>query len=238
LAFRLAILPFLIVTYVLAGVAFPAFAHLSRDLDRMRRAFRATMRVSTCSVFLAGAGLVVLAPYVQVLGTKWAPAVQTARVLGVYVCLRSVAHITTPLLQAVGAPGAVAWLRAAWVAMLALLIGTVGRYGIVAVGVVQVAVAAVLLVAHALTVRRLVGIDVRGFVDDIMRPAVAAVGACLVIALPASRPDAFPYTSWHSFLLLASLMALLYVAILMTIQPSMRHDARLLAARLRPRASS
>src|SRR5437762_3832715 len=44
LAFRIAILPFLLVTYVLAGVSFPLYARLANDLGRVREVFQSLLR--------------------------------------------------------------------------------------------------------------------------------------------------------------------------------------------------
>jgi PST family polysaccharide transporter len=234
LAFRMASLPILLVTNVVAGVAFPTFARLLPNRERVRKAFRTQMRVGNAVVFLLGGGLVVLAPSLQLLGAKWAPAVATARALGVYVCLRSAAHWTVPLLQAVGAPGAIAWLRATWVAALALLIGTVGRQGIVAVGVIQVVVALVLLGAHALAARRLAGVDLRAFAANAARPALAAIAAGLAAsAVHASFAGVLPYASIRGFLLLGTVFTAVYAGSLALLQPSLLQEVPALRARLR-----
>jgi O-antigen/teichoic acid export membrane protein len=234
LAFRMASLPILLVTNVVGGVAFPAFARLLPNRGRVRSAFETQMRVANAVMFLAGGGLVVLAPSLQVLGAKWGPAVPVARALGLYICLRSAAAMTTPLLQAVGAPGSIAWLRAAWAAGLAALIATVGRQGIATVGEIQVLVALALLVAHALVARRLAGIDLAAFAASIVRPALAATLAGLVTAaVHASLGATLPRASLPGFLLLGALFTAVYAGSLTILQPALRRDVPALLAILR-----
>lgn len=238
LAFRMASLPILLVTNVIGGVAFPAFARLLPDRERVRKAFRTQTQVVNAITFLVGGGLVVLAPSLQVLGAKWGPAVPAARALGIYVCLRSAAYTTVPLLQAVGAPGCVAWLRAAWAASLAALIATAGRHGITAVGEIQVVVALALLVAHALVARRLAGIDLAAFAASIIRPALAAGLAGLATAtVRASIGVALPDTSVARFLLFGALFTGIYASALMILQPALRRDVPTLLAMLRPQGA-
>jgi hypothetical protein len=54
LAFRVAILPFLTVTYVLAGVSFPYYARAASDLERVRDAFRTTLRLGMAATVRHG----------------------------------------------------------------------------------------------------------------------------------------------------------------------------------------
>ncbi len=236
LAFRLAILPFLVVTYVLAGVAFPTLARLFPDMARVKKVFRATIQAGAGAVFLAGGGLVALAPFLQVLGTKWAPAVETARMLGLYVCFRSAAHMVTPLLQAVGAPGSIAWLRASWVASLAVLIGIFSRYGIVAVGMIQVVVASALLIVHALTARRLASMDLGVFIADLARPAIAAVVAGL-LTIGVQDLWGIPYDALSGFLALSTLFTTVYLGMLWILQPSLRTELPALLKRFQRQTS-
>src|SRR6202023_3210554 len=106
-----------------------------------------------------GAALATLAPYLEVLGHRWQPAVPVARLLGVYICLRSAAFMVSMLLRVVS-PVANALLRGLWVLLLVVLIATVGRTGITAVGAIQVVVAAPMLVGFLLVARRRSGISI------------------------------------------------------------------------------
>jgi len=176
-AYKLAILPFVILAYPVAGVMFPLLARLGNDHERQLRVFRRAVFAGCSATFLLGGGLVALAPCAQVLGTKWAPAVGVTRALGVYICLRTAAHLLTPLLQAKGRPGMIALLRLAWVLVLGGLILGFAHRGVTAVGLAQVGAAGALLVAHAVVGRQVAGIDLGGFISDVGRPALCAVAA-------------------------------------------------------------
>ena len=236
LAFRVAILPFLTVTYVLAGVSFPYYARAAPDLERVRDAFRATLRLGMAATVLLAGGLIFLAPSLQVLGAQWEPSVPIARALGLYVCLRSAAHFMTPLLAATGHPGADAALRACWFVLLAGAIVLVAPEGITAVGVAQAVVAAVLLAAYIEASRRLVGVR-PGVVATILgRLAVAgALGGAVVLGLRALGGVWVADTTWPTLLLLGTAFTLAYALACWLLLPALRADARRLRAHLTPR---
>jgi lipopolysaccharide exporter len=236
LAFRVAILPFLTVTYVLAGVSFPYYARVAPDLQRVRDGFRSTLRLGMAATTLLAGGLVVLAPSLQVLGTQWQPSVATARALGLYVCLRSAAHFMTPLLAATGHPGADAALRGCWFVLLAGAIVLVAPEGIAAIGVAQAVVAGVLLVAYTEASRRLVGVPPGAVAAVLGRLAVAlAAGAAMVLGLRTLGGIWVADTTWATLLLLGTCFTLAYTAALWLVMPTLGTDLRRLRVHLTPR---
>lgn len=233
LAFRVAILPFLVVTYVLAGVSFPFYARAAPDLERVRHAFYSTLRLGMALTVLLAGGLLFLAPGVQVLGSQWEPSVATARVLGLYVCLRSAAHFMTPLLAATGHPGADAALRACWFVLLACLILLVAPEGITAVAGAQAVVAGVLLVAYAEVARRLVGVRPGVVAAVLGRLAVAvALGGAVVLGLRTLGGVWAADTTWPTLLLLGTSFTLAYAAAAWLLMPALRADVRRLRTHL------
>lgn len=223
-AFRLAILPFLTITFVLIGIAFPALARLMPDLPRARRMSELTYRLGLAAVGAAAGALVVLAQFLVLLGPKWAPAVPTTRLLAVYVFLRSGAYLLAPVLNAVGRPGIVAALRGLWVVLLA---GTVAATGtsIEAIGFAQVVVAAALLAAHTIAARRLAGVPLGPVVRDLARPAVASAAAgAVVLVLRSSFPLVATDSSFPALVLLGVAFLAVYVAVLTVIAPDLRRD--------------
>lgn len=236
LAFRVAILPFLIVTYVLGGVSFPFYARAVPDLERVRDALRATLRLGMAATVLLAGGLIFLAPSLQVLGAQWEPSVAIARALGLYVCLRSAAHFMTPLLAATGHPGADARLRACWFVLLAGAIVLVAPEGITAVGVAQAVVAGVLLVAYTEASRRLVGVRPGVVAAILSRLAVAAaLGGAVVLGLRTLGGVWAADTTWPTLLLLGASFTLAYTLAASLLMPALRADLRRLRAHLTPR---
>jgi O-antigen/teichoic acid export membrane protein len=236
LAFRVAILPFLVVPYVLAGVSFPFYARMAPDLERVREGFRSTLRLGMAATALLAGGLIFLAPSLQVLGVQWRPSVATARALGLYVCLRSAAQFMTPLLAATGHPGTDAALRACWFVLLAGAIVLVAPEGIAAVGVAQAVVAGALLVAYTEASRRLVGVR-PGVVATILgRLGVAvALGGVTVLGLRTLGGVWVADTTWPTLLLLGGSFTLVYAAAAWLLQPALRADVRRLRVHLTPR---
>ncbi len=230
LAFRVAILPFLLVTYVIAGVAFPLYARLVAEGAAVQGVLQVTMRACCSLAFVMGAGLAALAPFLEVLGQRWAAAVPVARLLGVYICLRSAAFMLSTLLRVVQ-PRANALLRGAWVALLIVLITTVGRGGITAVAAIQVAVAAAMLGAFLVVARQLAGVLVAPLLADIVRVATAALIASIAsvtlqryVALLANP------TSWGALAILGLTFGAVYGGVLAVITPGVASDLRRLRA--------
>jgi PST family polysaccharide transporter len=204
LAMRAASTAYMSIALVLGDVTFPGYARLLPDMVAVRGAFRFSIRVGCSAAFLLGGGMVALAPGLHVLGGRWAPAVPSVRILGVYVCLRSAAHLVTPLLQAIGRPGVVATLNALWTGLLAVFIVTLGRGGVELVAVAQLVVATILLALHVAVAWRLAGLDVADFVVDVTRPALAAVVAVAVTQLLRTLGGPhLPSASWAALGLLA-----------------------------------
>jgi len=226
IAFRVAILPFLLVTYVIAGVAFPLYARLVAEGAAVQGVLRVTMRACCSLVFVMGAGLAALAPFLEVLGHRWQAAVPVARLLGVYICLRSAAFMLSMLLRVVH-PRANALLRGVWLALLVGLIATVGRGGITAVAAIQVAVATVMLGAFLVVVRQLTGVPVAPLLADIVRVAIAAlIASAATTGLQRAVAMLSDPTSWGALAVLGLTFCAVYGAALALIPPGVANDVR------------
>jgi len=234
LAFRVAILPFLIVTHVVGGVSFPVLARTS-GLDRVRAAFRPTFELGMAATVLLAGGLVFLAPSLQVLGEQWGPAVPVARLLGIYVCLRSAAHLLIPLLAATGHPGADAALGVGWFALLAVAVAGATRLGITAVAAAQIGVAAVMVAAYVAVARRLVGISPAAIAAVLARlaAAMALAGAC-VLGLRALGGVWVADETWPTLLLNGTAFTVAYGAAVCLLVPEVAGGVRRLRAYLVP----
>jgi hypothetical protein len=186
------------------------------------------------TVLLAG-GLVFLAPSLEVLGGQWAPAAPVARLLGIYVCLRSAAHLLIPLLAATGHPAADAALGLGWFALLAVAVAGATRLGISAVAAAQIGVAAIMLAAYVAVARRLVGISPAAIGAVLARLAVAMAlaGAC-VLGLRSLGGVWAADATWPTLLLLGSAFTVAYGAAVCLLVPRVAADVRRLGAHLVP----
>ena len=157
LGFRIAIIPFYVVTMVVVGAGWPAMTRLRADDAHLTSAFRISVRVASGGVMLFAGATIVLAPWLVLLSPDWESAVSVTRLLAVFVVLRSACYLLQAYFQSVGRTGLNAALRAIWLVLLVCLIATVGRRGVDAVAGIQVVVAAVLLATHVIVSRRIGG---------------------------------------------------------------------------------
>ena len=144
LGFRIAIIPFYVVTMVVVGAGWPAMTRLRADDAHLTSAFRISVRVASGGVMLFAGATIVLAPWLVLLSPDWESAVSVTRLLAVFVVLRSACYLLQAYFQSVGRTGLNAALRAIWLVLLVCLIATVGRRGVDAIAGIQVVVAAVL----------------------------------------------------------------------------------------------
>jgi O-antigen/teichoic acid export membrane protein len=230
LAFRVAILPFFTVTMVVVGAGWPALSRLREETDRLQSAFRASVRTAMGGVLLMTGGLIVVAPSLELISPRWGPAVTAARLLAVFVALRSCAYLLQAFFQSTGHPGVNAVLNGIWAALLAGLIALVGRAGVEAVAATQVGVAAVLLALHVAQARRS-GVDVAGFASDVGRPALTAILACATVLGGQDLLGRTGRVSWLSSVVIGVVYAVLYLGLLRLVAPPVWDDVRAFRAR-------
>lgn len=115
MAMQLANLPSEVTDQVVTPVAFPLYARLRHNRERIRRTFR-TIYIGMSSVLIpAYALLIALAPALisNVLGPDWAGTASVVQVLGVAGLISVLSDATVPLLNGVGQPYKVTLLEAA-----------------------------------------------------------------------------------------------------------------------------
>jgi O-antigen/teichoic acid export membrane protein len=225
LGFRIAIIPFFVVTMVVVGAGWPAMTRLRENDAQLMSAFRMSVRVTSSGVLLFAGATIVLAPWLVLLSPDWEPAVPVTRLLAVFVVFRSASFLLQAYFQSVGRTGINAALRAIWVVLLVGLILTVGKRGVVAVAGIQVAVAAVVLAAHVIASRR-IGRAPVAFLADVFRPVLASVVAgSLVLLLQIALPDTWSaHTSWAALLGAGVAFVAIYLASLRVIAPAVLDD--------------
>ncbi|MGH7482558.1 MAG: lipopolysaccharide biosynthesis protein [Longimicrobiales bacterium] len=185
-------------TRVLAGVAstvaFPAFARLHADLERLRKDFYAAVRVVALISFPLFVGMALLAPalIVSVFGEQWSPAAPALRVLCAIGILHSVGYLNTSLLMAAGKP--------AWVLRLNLLNGLLNviafaigvRWGIVGVATAYVVRGYLTSPLPLVLLRRALGLDLKEYARQLSGAAAACVVMAASVALVESMIMAGP----------------------------------------------
>lgn len=180
LAFRLAFLPFLAVTQVVNGAAFPLYCRLEDRVELARTVVRVTGAVLLGLVPLV-VGLAVFAPSVVVLGSEWAPAVDVLRWLAAFCLAYSLGQCGQVALKAVGRTRAVLVLRVVHLTALTVaLLVALSLGDLVTVAVVQAAVAAAVAVLTWATLGRSLPLPVPVALDALRAPVVG--GAVMAAA--------------------------------------------------------
>lgn len=136
MAYKLSNLPATSITHAISQVAFPTYAKLQDDIDKLRSAYlKALKYISFFSVPVCG-GLAILAPEIVLvfLGEKWREVIPVMQILCLFGLIRSLGGTTGPLFQGVGRPDITTKLNLAKLLVIAVLIIPMAlRYNIVGV---------------------------------------------------------------------------------------------------------
>lgn len=106
MAFTIAQMPTAEITTAVGRVAFPAFAKLQEQPDRLRSAYLKAIQLVALATFPLSAGLWLIGPEVveTLMGAKWLPMIGALNILLLWGLLRSMRAPTGPLFQALGKP--------------------------------------------------------------------------------------------------------------------------------------
>jgi O-antigen/teichoic acid export membrane protein len=189
MAWRIANLPALGLSYIVGRVMFPAYASIQDDLPAFRRAFVMNVqRVALVSLPVALGILICADPIVTGLfGEQWAPAVTPLRILGVFGLIRSFSGVSGPVFLAAGRPQLVyqigLWHSAVLYGGLAVLAPSFGINGVA--GAMTIAAFGSLVPASVL-VCRILQLSIRGLLAALMNGlgcAGALVGGLVIVTV-------------------------------------------------------
>ena len=180
LAFRLAFLPYLNVAFVIAGAAFPYLCRLGEGAvgPAVSRLVGAAMKllIPLCL------GIALFADQLQLLGTKWEPAVAVARWLALYAALLSLAQLAQTALNSIGRPRNTLQLQLLHLVVLVTVLAVLARYGIAAVAVGQVlAATAECAVALAVARKYIAGLQLQRLAGALAPAAAGAIGMTVTV---------------------------------------------------------
>jgi PST family polysaccharide transporter len=201
--YRLLLIIIRLVTEITNTVAFPAFARIQHEPERMRRAFYKVTQYTSLLSFPIFIGLAALAPEVVpvVFGAKWAPSIPVMQVLSLIGILQSVLFFNGSVLRASGKPNwelAIMCLNAL-ASVLGFLVTV--RYGIVAVAASFVVTGYLVAPVSYMAVRKQIQIDFKTYLWQYVPPLAASLGMVAVItALKYLLKD----QSWNAYLELAA----------------------------------
>jgi O-antigen/teichoic acid export membrane protein len=134
LAFRLCYLPYLAVTIVINGVAFPYYCRLTSRQEIGLGLIRVSGIIALATLFTL---LGLLAGHIVLLGDRWAPAAGPLRILALYGILLSLGDGALFALRALGRAGLGLGLKALHLVVAGTLIGFTASRGITVVALDQ-----------------------------------------------------------------------------------------------------
>jgi O-antigen/teichoic acid export membrane protein len=106
LAAQIAFLPSELASEVVGTVAFPLFARLQSDIQKVKRAFQAILTGLMALLYPVCALIIVLSPVLvqEILGSKWEGTVSMIQILAFVTMMGLLADGTVPLLKGLGKP--------------------------------------------------------------------------------------------------------------------------------------
>jgi len=218
LAYRICFMPYLSISVVANGAAFPYYCRLPSPHAKARAAENTFCLINALSVPWF-AGLVLFAGDIVLLGHKWAPAAGAVRFLAGYGFFLCLILSALQVLKAVGRSDFVFLSRGLHLAVLSVvLIGTV-RAGITVVALDQALVACVIALASSLWIVRHAAVRPGALGRSVALPLLGALGMVPVVLLLGRLPWPGSGPSWASLLILGPLALAVFAAILLAVMP-------------------
>jgi PST family polysaccharide transporter len=134
LAAKLAFTPLEVASEMIGSVAFPLFARLQEDMQRVTRVFRAIFTGISALLFPVCTLIIVLAPALvqEILGPSWEGTEPIIRVLALVSMLGIFGEVIVPILNGVGQPYKVTMLEIVQSSLIIMSVWILsGRYGLV-----------------------------------------------------------------------------------------------------------
>ncbi|VEP13840.1 putative polysaccharide transport protein [Hyella patelloides LEGE 07179] len=182
-AYRLLMVMLQLFTSVTSKVALPVFSKLQQEPERLRPIFYKLILLTSCVSFPSFLVVAVLAPelVIIVFGKQWLPVVPVMRILSLIGIIHSISYFNNNIIMAMGKPF---WnLIVNFLAMIINVIGfaIVVRWGIVAVAAVFVIRGYLFLPIYLWLVRKLINIEIKQYLSQLLTPISSSVGMIFVI---------------------------------------------------------
>jgi O-antigen/teichoic acid export membrane protein len=230
---HLASLPMQRISAILNEVAFPAFARIQDERERVGGYLLQSIRLMSLFAFSVFWGIAAVAPEIVsvLLGAKWAPAILPLQLLALVMPVRMIGQLMPPTLQGVGKEKLVVHnqLLACAVMTAAFLVGV--QFGIIGLSYAWVAAFPVVFLANLATWPSVLGLRAGQLLGAMIRPAIAGAGMfAAVAAVRALAITGGPYAL--PLLILAG--AASYVLLSLAINREGLNEVRSLFRRRRP----
>jgi PST family polysaccharide transporter len=181
-AYRLMVVPQLLLTGILQTVIHPVFSNLQHDRERARLAYFRILELLIPISALLATYIFFMSPEIihALLGPNWEPSVPVLRWLSIAAAVQPVAALTGPVLMARD--------RANWffrLGVLSTLVFVAGFLLTVSIGIVAVAVgyAVTNFIVAPAVIYVSYGRAYGGRLTDLARPVLVAVGLCAILGM-------------------------------------------------------
>jgi O-antigen/teichoic acid export membrane protein len=212
LAFRLCYLPYLAVTIVINGVAFPYYCRLTSRQEIGLGLIRVSGIIALATVPLFTL-LGLLAGHIVLVGDRWAPAAGPLRVLALYGILLSLGDSALFALRALGRAGLGLALKALHLVVAGTLIGFTASRGITVVAVDQLLAAGFIAAISFMFVYREAGVRMDALAGALVPAACGAMAMTGAVMIGRLVPGLANPHSGLSLLLLAALAGAAYLCV-------------------------
>lgn len=185
MAFNLVVRPIMLINPVLTQVAFPVFARVQEDIERLKRGYLRMLRIlaSINGPLLIGFAAIAPIAIPFVLGNKWVPIIPLVQILAVYSFVRSMGNAGGSLVLAVGrARWSFYWNLALFGFIPVLVFAGAKAGGLLGVGwMLTMLQLALFFVWYGLLVQRLLGRCLSPYLSSVGIPAAFAAAMGVVV---------------------------------------------------------
>lgn len=218
LAYRICYMPYLAISVVANGAAFPYYCRLP-SREAVGRASENAISLINAVVIPWFAGLVLFAGHIIMLGSKWEPAVGAVRLLAVYGFFLSLILSVLQVLKAVGHANLVLAGRGLHLVTLAAVLTGTARAGITVVALDQALVAVMVAAVTCMWAVRYASVQFRALCRSVGLPLLGVAGMIPVVFLAGLIPGLDTIPSLISLLIPASLAMIVFAGILLAVMP-------------------
>lgn len=172
IAFTLARSPAQKIRNIIGLVAFPAFAQIQGELERLRRNYYNISRIVILILLPISLTLLLFAKeFIQLLyGEKWIQSIPIVQILVLYTVMKGIGHLTQAVLMSLGKAKYVFYLFITESLILACLAYSGVRYGLNGVAVAVVVSAALVALIEILVLRQCANIQIFTLLQNLAMP--------------------------------------------------------------------
>jgi len=176
------------ISFTLHRVAFPGYAKIQSDKDKLRRGFDRIFQLTTFLSIPICVGAILVAPYFikNVLGNKWGEAILPLQILMLAQLIKSIASTGTPIFLGVGKPNYEFYMKlVGGITLLVVIYPFIGWLKLAGAAWAIVASTAMMLWPFLGNIRKVSGVKINELGARLLLPVLGAIlmAFCVLYAL-------------------------------------------------------